>query len=1088
MTRIDFDQIREKNLKRYGTDIGRIGKLIFEDNYTNKTHFILELLQNAEDSIKRRGPGWKGSRAIEFNLTKDELRIKHQGDPFNKADILGICNIGESTKDELTAIGHFGIGFKSVYAYTDQPEIHSGSTDDNIDFLIENYVWPKAIRSINRIDSEETVLILPFKPEEKDDGYQDISNALKNLGARTILFLREIEEIQWHISNMSGTYSRKSKKIDDSVRQVTVTGISNGKEPTSEEWLIFSHPVTNEEDCYAGDVEVAFWIEPNSQRIHPIEASPLVVYFPTGTPTGVRFLIQGPYKTTPDREKVPKGNPWNSRLRKATATLLEEALYWIRDNSKLDAQVLRCLPLITPKGSSLGDGAARVLMPGEERLHMEGDMFDSLYFSTKKLLSNQSLIPRLKGGYISAEQALMARSQDVRDLLSPEQLQQIYNTKQAPDWISSDITQDRMPDLYEYLHKKLGVKLITPKSIVRKLNNNFLENQSDEWMICFYEFLGRHSDLRNMIQDKPIIRLEDGRHVTPKDKAFLPSDKISTDFPTVHPKVCNKQTIEFLKSIGIEEPDPVDDVIQNILTKYKSETPSIEEIDKTTYISDVNRIVRAYETDSIEKRQKLIGELKQTPFVKGADIITGFQRFVRPNQLYLATDQLKELSKLSRLKKIFFLANDHFNSNNKLREILERCGAIDHLRPIPGKLTSDKMSILLRRHKKKSSHRNDRGNDWDLDKLSEIILALSEPKTRKDRKRIAELLWDELIYIRRRKGYIFTETYTFTHHGKHSILFDANFVEQLNRAKWIPDEEGVLQSPKNITFEELGWKGDIFLLDKIKFKPPIIEQLAEQAGFEPSLLVELERQGITTLSALLEITGPITNGKPSPGDGEPSPGDSNKSMMERLLERTSRNIPDPQDDPVISPTVSPKTRESIKKFTRESNRRGRSGHHIPKTVQIFEPTKVARDLAQIFRDMVKGDYNYRCQICGTAFKTEQEAFQTFVTHIIKPAQDFRTNHPGNLLDLCGWHYALISYGQWKFLHPKTQEPIDSREMMEYLFQNPHRISLDNGNDYKTVTIRFYNIYEKWESKSKWLDEVIYFCGPHWESFCKRFEE
>ena len=63
--------------------------------------------------------------------------------PLTKKMWFSICGIGESTKDtDLTAIGRFGIGFKSVYAITNQPEIHSGDED----FGIKNYVHPVAIK------------------------------------------------------------------------------------------------------------------------------------------------------------------------------------------------------------------------------------------------------------------------------------------------------------------------------------------------------------------------------------------------------------------------------------------------------------------------------------------------------------------------------------------------------------------------------------------------------------------------------------------------------------------------------------------------------------------------------------------------------------------------------------------------------------------------------------------------------------------------------------------------------------------------------------------------------------------------------
>ena len=77
--------------------------------------------------------------------------------PFTEADIRGICGI-RSTKDEPDSgkIGRFGIGFKSVYAYTKTPAIYSGQYA----FRIQNLILPYAE---NNISSEgNTVLILPF--------------------------------------------------------------------------------------------------------------------------------------------------------------------------------------------------------------------------------------------------------------------------------------------------------------------------------------------------------------------------------------------------------------------------------------------------------------------------------------------------------------------------------------------------------------------------------------------------------------------------------------------------------------------------------------------------------------------------------------------------------------------------------------------------------------------------------------------------------------------------------------------------------------------------------------------------------------
>ena len=51
----------------------------------------------------------------------------------------GVSGVAQSTKSgDLTLIGRFGIGFKSVYAYTKNPRIYSSEER----FRIESYVRP----------------------------------------------------------------------------------------------------------------------------------------------------------------------------------------------------------------------------------------------------------------------------------------------------------------------------------------------------------------------------------------------------------------------------------------------------------------------------------------------------------------------------------------------------------------------------------------------------------------------------------------------------------------------------------------------------------------------------------------------------------------------------------------------------------------------------------------------------------------------------------------------------------------------------------------------------------------------------------
>jgi|TARA_Y100000031_G_scaffold33501_1_gene37566 hypothetical protein len=274
----DYVAIRADNERKYGTDIGRIGPMLLANRYDDRTHFIIELLQNAEDAFAKRR-GWEGRRAVEFELLEDSLRVSHFGKPFDEADVRGICGIAESTK-ELTDIGRFGIGFKSVYAFTDSPEVHSG--DEH--FAIESFVWPNAIPS-SKTKSGETVFWLPMRPDDHS-AVMEIGSGLQRLGARSLLFLREIEEISWSASDgLSGIYLRgEPESLGVNTRKVSVIGEDHAIDGVTEEsWIVFSREVRTEEGATVGFVEVAFALEADQAAqaaIQAITVSPLVVFSP----------------------------------------------------------------------------------------------------------------------------------------------------------------------------------------------------------------------------------------------------------------------------------------------------------------------------------------------------------------------------------------------------------------------------------------------------------------------------------------------------------------------------------------------------------------------------------------------------------------------------------------------------------------------------------------------------------------------------------------------------------------------------------------------------------------------------------------
>jgi hypothetical protein len=805
-----------------------------------------------------RRTGWQGSRAVTFELAGRALRITHYGNPFDERDVRGICGIAESTKD-LTAIGRFGIGFKSVYTFTDRPEVHSGAED----FAIENFVLPIATPRISR-SNDETVILIPLKCTD-DAGHEEIAAGLGRLGASALLFLRQIEEIHWSVEGgRSGLYLRESKEIDAEVRRVTVIGQEHGETEVDEAWLVFSRPVTANGGGHCGHVEIAFSIgqeqKTKAERIQNVERSRLVAFFPTVLETHLGFLVQGPYRTTPSRDNVPRIDPWNQGLVGETAWLLMEALRWLRDHDLLDTMALQCLPLDPTKFG-------------------ESSMFVPLFRASKQALSSEPLLPRFDRGHVPAQSARLARTQELRELFTPAQLAVLFGEEKELAWLSGDITQDRTPDLRRYLMQELGIAEVTPESILPKLDKPFLQAQKDTWILGLYHFLNGQPALRRRLEDLPLIRLENGSHVPPRARgqpqAFLPGEA-KTGFPTVRASVCATETAsEFLQSLGLTKPDPVDDVVYNVLPKYDQ-----VDVRRADYEADIRSVLTAFATDSKGQRERLVDALSQTSFVMAVDAGDSSKCLSKPGEVYQATDRLKELfAGIADVR----LVDDTYAClrGENVRALLDACGAVRYLRPIPDTSLSPEERSRSRAQAghENTSGQNDRVTDWMLGGLQTLLETLPQLQ-REQRATRTRLLWEELAHLEeRRSKAIFTGEYTWTHYGNYRTFFDAAFVRKLNETVWIPEANGTLRRPEFVPFDTLGWKPNLFLQSKIRFKAPIMEALAHEARIELGALELLKKLGVTT-EAELRVRLGLKDEPTPPGDGSP---DNVEDALKKLI-------------------------------------------------------------------------------------------------------------------------------------------------------------------------------------------------------------
>lgn len=783
----DYGQIRDENIARYGWDtavLELLGQL-----YSERTHFIFELIQNAEDA---------GATELDFQLFDDRLEVRHDGRPFTEADVRGVCGVGKSEKaGDLTKIGKFGIGFKSVYAYTRSPRVYSGDES----FRIESYVRPFAVEPV---DEPRTRFVFPFDLEEVTPALavQEIAAALTAIAPATLLFLENIESLR-----MAGSVvERETGPGPGSSRRVTLS--RGGRD---EVWFAWERQV---EEIPGHQVEIAFRAGDDGQRIVGCAGSPLSVFLPTQKETFLGFGIQGPYRTTPARDNVPEHDPSNQLLVRETAALLTDVLRELRDGDRLTVDVLAALPL---------DGAR----------FQPGSMFRPLYDSVRAALATGELIPVVGGGYRAAAELKLARDPELVELLTPDQLGALYDA--GGPLFFADVSAD---PLRQYLREQIGVGEVTPEDVVTKATADFLQAQPDEWITRFYALI--HSDLSlwraprfadeppGIARTRPIIRLEDGSQVAPFDAddrpaVYLPG-AAESGFRTVRRTIADSLAVrQFLDALGFATPDVVDEVLELVLPKY--EFLDIAELDAAQRDADLELIVRALDEAAAGRRDGLLERLRAAAFLIGENAATGEQRLMRPAELYQRVKDLELY--FDGNPDAWFAADGYGPWLVQLRGMGVR-DAVEVRARVPGPLGHVVLADEFARH--------ERGIDG-FDPGAEIDgleFALRHPSHAR-----SEFAWNSVLVPNRRlvagvveksvrDGFIDATAETV----------ESAIAAAAGREAWLPGPDGTFRRPAELALDDLPpqYTRDETLAQALGMLQPVVAEAARQLGIPPDVL------------------------------------------------------------------------------------------------------------------------------------------------------------------------------------------------------------------------------------------------------------
>ncbi|MCB0878029.1 MAG: ATP-binding protein, partial [Thermoleophilia bacterium] len=577
---VDYDQIREENIRYYGE--GDRHLFFLQELYDRRTHFVFELLQNADDAR---------ATEIEFVVHADRLDVVHNGRLFDEGDVRAICGIAESNKaDEDEKIGRFGIGFKSVYSYTDSPAVHSG--DEH--FRIEKYVRPVATQSRAIRTGMTTLFSLPFNKDAISA--EDAAAELKSFFAdraqfpsTVLLFLRHVEVVSWRtVGGSAGKIEAASEQSGDDGRRVLLNR-SDFRGSEHEVWLTFSknlgalgYPKLS--------VQTAFQVgeRDGSPAILRLDRSPLAVFFPTAVETNLGFLVQGPYRTTPARDNLVRDSEINTRIHEEVAELVVQSAIGLRKRGWLDTEALECFPL-RPQD-----------FPAESP-------FSVLFRTFREAVRHEPLIPTHGGGFGRGGLLRVSPSELLPDLFDGDRLEALLGTleESGTRWVHTDVTPRRRPDLHAYLTRSIGDDVpLAPEmraiQIVRQLDSDFMEAQSIDWTLRLYEFLDSQNEvvIRQTLATREWVRCEDGKCRAPsvEDEPAVwlpPTTGGDVTYPIVARALARDATVRRLMGrYDVTPRDEVDDILDTVIAYYR-EPDLRDEITGAENVEHVRRFLDA---------------------------------------------------------------------------------------------------------------------------------------------------------------------------------------------------------------------------------------------------------------------------------------------------------------------------------------------------------------------------------------------------------------------------------------------------------------------------------------------------------------
>ncbi|XP_028766278.1 uncharacterized protein LOC114724136 [Neltuma alba] len=345
-------------------DLHEAVKNLSAELYAKDVHFLMELIQNAEDNQYDEGV----DPTLQFIITSKDitatrapatLLILNNEKGFSPENIRSICSVGRSTKKgnrRSGYIGEKGIGFKSVFLITATPYIFSNGyqirfNEGPCPHCGLGYIVPEWVEENPTLEDIEqicgggaslptTVIVLPLKP----DKVGPVKQQLSIIHPEILLFLSKIKQL-----------SVKEDNDDPRLNTVTAIAISSEidfmtrKNMNAESYILRLSAEENEdsekecmyhmwrqrfpvrpENRVERRMDVEEWVVtlafPNQERLNRGRSSPgIYAFLPTEMVTNFPFIIQADFVLASSRETILLDDKWNQGILNCVASAFMDA-------------------------------------------------------------------------------------------------------------------------------------------------------------------------------------------------------------------------------------------------------------------------------------------------------------------------------------------------------------------------------------------------------------------------------------------------------------------------------------------------------------------------------------------------------------------------------------------------------------------------------------------------------------------------------------------------------------------------------------------------------------------------------------------